>query len=853
MNQRMFKSLNEFSLPLMRNGLGEWLAIMTGLIVWLVLPQFSHASEDTAENNSVNTSIHSDAILPTNVITREEIERSGVSTISDLLFGTGVDFNAYGMNRPFVLGIANVAYLVNGKPSLSSIVNLLPLSAIERIEIINDNSASFHGAHAIGGAVNVVLRKGRDDGIEAWSDLERPSQRGGDSESAGALWFADSGQTNVVAGVEYWQREEIRAADRDYTKAIWTEGGTFGETQGVSVAGNTVVKGTEFRAVGDCSNDTYTGVLTIPGRGNVCGFPYAEYSFHAQGQDRTHFFFDIESQLNEGTSVYSEVLLNDSRTHNRFAPSVGTVNVQESSLPSNHDFYVAGSSNTLRLSHRLVGHGNRDWYTDTEIIGTAVGFRNRTEKGFDYDVSVQSFAHNVDETGNTFVSGSVLEDLISKNEYDFVNPLSQDATHLEAIRKSSLTLTERIKFKSTAINTLLDGDITTAGDRDLAWNLGAQIRKVSRDHELDHRDSDGISYALTDVLGSGGQTYSGDRKTSSIYGMLVYPHNNRLDLSVAGRYEHHSDVAETFSSQLAARMPITDSLLLRASIGQGETPPGFDALYLDSFASYERVCDVVTSATLCNSSNPNDVQSATQQYQTVTSGNTALRSEKSKTFNIGMETQIASLSLQGDYFIIDRERIAGVTFSAQEIVNLESAGNLPSMASVERAQNSNEIVRINIPITDNIESEISGLSLRSRFKNQMQWGELEVGLNAMHISRFRPKVSGQLQPGDVPRNRLHMEVSGTRGDVTATWSIGLVSSYEEARLNYSFKSWVGHDLTAGWKNAFNMEGLNLRGGILNVTDEMPSVNAFDSNVFSAASPAYSHIGRTFFLGAEMKW
>ena len=74
---------------------------------------------------------------------------------------------SWAISRPFVLGNGRTAILVNGRRISDSTFDLdtLPISAVERVEILSDTAAALHGGHAIGGAINIVLRRGFE-GVE---------------------------------------------------------------------------------------------------------------------------------------------------------------------------------------------------------------------------------------------------------------------------------------------------------------------------------------------------------------------------------------------------------------------------------------------------------------------------------------------------------------------------------------------------------------------------------------------------------------------------------------------------------------------------------------------------------------
>src|SRR5690606_31931103 len=114
---------------------------------------------------------------------RQDIERSGyattqdlvrslpqnLSTVSDTTFGAangGIDtgYGGSGVNLRG-LGSESTLVLVNGRRLAAAgrgdfvDVSLIPLSAVERVEILTDGASAIYGSDAVGGVVNLILRK----------------------------------------------------------------------------------------------------------------------------------------------------------------------------------------------------------------------------------------------------------------------------------------------------------------------------------------------------------------------------------------------------------------------------------------------------------------------------------------------------------------------------------------------------------------------------------------------------------------------------------------------------------------------------------------------------------------------
>ena len=104
---------------------------------------------------------------------RDFLERSGSQTLEELL-DTGIV-------RYFLTGGQALLVLVNGRPyaTTSGDLDSLPISAIERIELLSSDSLGTLDGSAVRGALNVVLRNDLD-GFETRTLARMPSRDGGD-------------------------------------------------------------------------------------------------------------------------------------------------------------------------------------------------------------------------------------------------------------------------------------------------------------------------------------------------------------------------------------------------------------------------------------------------------------------------------------------------------------------------------------------------------------------------------------------------------------------------------------------------------------------------------------------------
>ena len=145
---------------------------------------------------------------PVSVVDAEAIERSGATSVETLLqrlpasagfagsqsnaywaengYGTTqVNLRGLGINRTLVL--LNGRRMVNGGTGANSSVdlNVIPVSLIERVEVLKDGASAIYGADAVAGVVNIITKQGFD-GAEAAVRYGQTSQGDGHSDEGGA-------------------------------------------------------------------------------------------------------------------------------------------------------------------------------------------------------------------------------------------------------------------------------------------------------------------------------------------------------------------------------------------------------------------------------------------------------------------------------------------------------------------------------------------------------------------------------------------------------------------------------------------------------------------------------------------
>jgi len=179
--------------------------------------------------------------LPVIVIGRDEIERTGAPNIEELLkaipatstlgatAGSTVAFTAtYGLSSVSLRGLggSRTLILLNGRrvvpfaQSTSNVdINSIPVSALDRIEVLTDGASSIYGSDAEAGVINFILRR-EFTGLEVSAEYGEPTRSGGGKveKYSGTIGFGTLAQNrfNAMLSLSDKKEDNLFARDRDF-------------------------------------------------------------------------------------------------------------------------------------------------------------------------------------------------------------------------------------------------------------------------------------------------------------------------------------------------------------------------------------------------------------------------------------------------------------------------------------------------------------------------------------------------------------------------------------------------------------------------------------------------------------
>lgn len=653
--------------------------------------------------------------LPVTVIDRQAIEFSGQTSVADLLRNTS--FNSTGSFRPQSgssaqgvsqinlrgLGASRSLVLIDGRrlarsPSTGSSqdLNTIPAAAVERVEILSDGASAVYGSDAIGGVVNVIMRKDFN-GVELKLGKASIEREGGDREEGSIIFGTSSDKGSMLGGVSWNKRDIIFARDFPW----------YDSTQAVSVNSNNFENSpttTRTSIPGGCADSaqwfTQDGISSaLPnsaGEQLLCRFEFGAVSADEASTGVVGFFLNSKYEINDDWSLYSNMSISKSDSFGRYAPSLARIAVSGDSPnnPTNPDsaFYDPafgasdafpdGDNSPIFIRHRFAALGNRD--SEVENTNSDLLFGIEGDIGdFFVDFGVRRNKSKTFDIGRNYVVIPIATEYFNSGEYDVGNPSGNPADVLNSMKA---TISRVGDYDQDEIYGSVQFDMFEMDGGAAITIFGGEWRSIDYSDRYDSLSEGGA------IGGSAGNSAGGGRYSRAAYVESVFPVMEELEISAALRWDSYSDYGSDVSPKLSLKYTPIDELVLRASYGEGFRAPTLDILTQQPAFSAASVADPQTCLSI--GLDPDCVT----QVDSFVLANPELESETSKQFALGMAYEVTeNVSFSLDYWDIEiNNSIRG--FSAGTIISRIELGQPvpPGLGAVRN------------PVTGAIEEVLTG-------------------------------------------------------------------------------------------------------------------------------------------------
>jgi len=684
--------------------------------------------------------------VPVTVISQEQMQESGVDTnILDILRKVSPAITGIGGENATIASGANLGGSAVSIHNLSTLVlidghreaydpvdaggglefvdlNQLPLAAIDHIEVLSDGASAIYGADAVGGVINIILKKdfngSQVDMHYGFSDTTgHYSERSGDLVAG-----VSNGTTSLTVSASYTQTDPIFESERPYSNPYY--GTTYfpGIIEDYNFAGiETTGVGDEFYQLAPGLNappggGTYTiqqlvsmGVYKDLGDASTPGVLNAvEDKFNLAAEQNL-----VQSFKREGFSVDAyHKIFGDSL--DSFADMIYTHTFTQSflnaqplfpyiSTPSgNSDLFFAGAtpppSGTQYLSYTAAanpfngaaldagftdGTGGtgilvhnrfvdypRIFQDDDQTFHIVGGLKGKISDNWSWEVSANINIYdlyydnpNIVDTGKlvaAFASGQLNPFAINQS------PGSVPGVLGEAFVNYSSTLNEYAAKLNGALFDLPAGKVLFA--------LGASINRQNLSANPDANTADGNWSDSPTVL-----PFNRNRTVDSVYAEIEIPVVDKshplpgvysLNLDAAGRYDNYSVIGSHSVPKVDVKyQPFDDQLTLRAGAGDSFIVPTLYDLYGPTTSGSSDEISYTTAS---------GAQIQNVQFQAAGGSNPDLKPSTASNWSAGFvfsPKAISGLSLTFDYYQTVQKGIVGLISQQTVVQSVENLGS----------------------------------------------------------------------------------------------------------------------------------------------------------------------------------
>ena len=679
---------------------------------------------------------------PVTVLTSDSLAKAGINNVADAVrsisadssgsiptafstgFGagsSGVSLRGLTVNSTLTLidGVRTANYPLSDDGQRSFVdLNTIPNAIVDRVEVLKDGASSSYGADAIGGVVNIIMKK---EIVGAYGTVEGGVTQRGDGGSQRATLTLGTGRLkekgfNFYVSGEYQHDDPIYARNRGFpynTQDLTSIGGDNNNPGSVAPSTTTsaVVAPTTQTTPGNILSGTglATGafqvlnpngcaagqtLVTTPRSGTAFVDQGCEQNITADyGQiqpEQTRFGVTAHGtvQVNDKTQAYiiASYFQNDVKAEGTPATirSANPVNTQNIVLPAlladgtlnpNNPFAATGQPAAIR--YRFGDIASSSEYKN-HVIRAAAGIDGQFGEGWGYSATITAAHSWLDITQDGYLNLAGLQTAITTGSYNFVNPDQNTA----AVRAS---ISPTVRSQATSDLDMAQGVITKdlfqLPGGALQLGVGGSVR-----YEAQNDPSQNPDFT---TIGLNQYSAVGNRTVESAYFEVNAPILTSLEIDGSGRFDHYSEGYSHFSPKIGVKFTPIRQIAFRGTYSKGFRAPSFAETSgsVVGFTTARLPCDIqaqhgaTVTGTTCSGG------SAYNQSYSIgfnTAGNPDIKPELSRSFTGGVVVQpLRWLSFTADYYNIKKTRvITGGPLSNQALAAYYAGTALPAGYSV---------------------------------------------------------------------------------------------------------------------------------------------------------------------------
>lgn len=669
------------------------LGLLAGFVAGQALAQDAPIQRVEITGSSIKRIVKEGA-LPVQVVSKEVIARSGATTVADLIqklpamqgftieaiaagtnSGGRTTASIHGLGGTYTLVLLNGRRMAPLQDSGSSVnLNSIPMSAVERVEVLSDGASALYGADAIAGVINFILKKNYQ-GMTLDAGVSVPTNPGGKAANAGFTWgFGDleTNRFNLLMTYRHDEQKKVKATDREFSKTsyiplnydgqayIYDRTSTSGTASNVNVAfkdpKTTQIGFNPYKKVNGACPTGFFSYLSNTSTTDYCAVDSASTVETVPESKRDTLFTSGRLKISDSVTAFADLALGRFDLTARIAANPVSVAVPLNSPVYNQyvaPFLTAAQKADVKsatATYRASEFGTRDSQTITDVGHFVTGL-DASFGGWDLNAGATYSKYQIDEryTGG-YLLNKEFRSLIGSSSFNpFLpagSPTSPTAEQINgavfhgSIREASSVL-RGLDVRASRELFTLPGGASSIG-------IGADGRVLHQVQTVSTAAKDGTIYGF-----SPSAEYDYKRDSSGVFAELALPLMKNLEMTTAIRYDRYSGVEDAIAGRtkgetqsastykISARYTPTTALLLRGSYGTGfrvaDQNDIANTLVANGFTAGSYACPPALAGIDQNLCRPGRVQ-----YNSYRGGNEKLRPEESKQFTLGFRLEPSS-------------------------------------------------------------------------------------------------------------------------------------------------------------------------------------------------------------------
>ncbi|TBR40157.1 MULTISPECIES: TonB-dependent receptor domain-containing protein [Dyella] len=849
------------------------IAAAFALNAWSVAAQEAPApAADQANAKSLDTvtvtgsrirSVDVETSQPIFTMDRQAIQATGLTNVNDILarmpsagtpditpqdtLSSGADVGGRYVNIRN-LGSQRTLVLVNGRrwaTSLSGLTDLstIPVSMIDRIDVLKDGASSIYGSDAIGGVVNIITRD-RFDGTEVNAYYGQNGKGDGQQKNIDVTWGHNTEKSSLILGASYQDQQPVWNNKRDETRYQYGPrhiddglgGGPWGRVtdpraEGTAGAGS-------YNKDGDWVPNAYVlnrggNPANIGDYHDFVGAPSDLYNTQGDmtfraGTKLKNLFAQERYKLTDnitlrGTASYS--VRDTSSTLSGYPLQTASTGL----VIDPNNAYNPFPGYETEFYRRTVEMPRTTWSKTklAHIDVGAEGFFDFLGHEWNWDATYNYSKAKVKQTSNgnfylpnaqnalgptSIVDGQVVCADASARAAGCVpwNILAGPGgtpssvwNYVNYIGTSRQT-TQTDDFSANLTGGLFDlpgGTVSIAG--------GIEHRREKGSFNPDAMDSAGLTTNLASNPTNGSYIVNEAYLELDVPLLRDLPGAQELGINVASRYSHYSNFGSTTNNKYSFRWRPFEDLMVRGTYAEGFRAPTISDLYGgsgQSFETYLDPCDSVVGSAAGNAdvaarcavagvpANYRQIDSGSNQPVTsqggqsktafISGSNPNLQPETSITRTVGLvysPHQVSGLDFTVDYYNIYVKNII-TAVNASSILNYCYVSNDPSFCDRFTRNSSGVVDSLNESLTNLGSLKTEGYDVGIHYRlPETSFGRFRIASDSTYLTKYET-VSG---PGMPRVNAVGFMTNGS-GNLNAG-TMGLYRLRSNLQLDWDWK------------------------------------------------------------------